>query len=45
MNVKTYIALNSEVHIDTQFRKHFNQLYQVLKSGLFLRVEEAKFTR
>ena len=29
MNIKTYIALSSWVRINTQFGKHFNQLYQV----------------
>ena len=29
MNVKTHIALNSEVRITTQFRKHFIYLLQV----------------
>ena len=29
MNVETYIVLNSEVCISIQFKKHFNQLYQI----------------
>ena len=29
MSVKAHIALNSEVRINTHFRKHFDRLFQV----------------